>query len=257
MARPPAAWGRRLSEHTLPEWSTIKSARHSMRLTSIAAADIKPIKSFSVANLSDVVVIAGPNGVGKTRLITAMVAFFQSANSNAPIKLTLDATSDTERSDWGKSSLNTADPTDVAKLAHTLQKAKKRSNWESSVLNFESDRSIQQVAPYSFNWDYEDPDLEAVTWNFGLGGLRGRFQDTLHSIFRKVRSRREKIAKRAEYLFKTSAGNKPVQLDPNDFPDPLDSFKQAFRQLLAPKNSSMLTRSNSSCSTYLKGIRFL
>lgn len=86
-----------------------------------------------------------------------------------------------------------------------------------------------------FNWDFQNPYMEAMQWNFSLGGLRGRFQDTLHSIFRKVRSRREEIAKKAEQLFSRSERREPVQLDPKDFPDPLDPFKHAFRQLLAPK----------------------
>lgn len=40
-----------------------------MRISEIYASDIPPVKLFSADQLSDVVVLAGPNGVGKTRLI--------------------------------------------------------------------------------------------------------------------------------------------------------------------------------------------
>ncbi|MGB9075123.1 MAG: ATP-binding protein [Terriglobales bacterium] len=206
-----------------------------MRLASITARNVLPVKYFSVDNLSDVIVIAGPNGVGKTRLVNALVSCFQAPVNNSQIRLRIEATCDTERTEWGKSQLDTGDAADAQNLVRTLQKARRRSNWESSVVNFESDRSIQQITPFAFNWDFQDPYLESVNWNLSFGGLRGRFQDTLHSIFRKVRSRREEIAKRAEHLFSKSEHKTPIQLDPKEFPDPLDPFKHAFRQLLAPK----------------------
>jgi ABC-type transport system involved in cytochrome c biogenesis ATPase subunit len=40
-----------------------------MRIVSIDANNIPPVNRFHVDELSEVVVIAGPNGIGKTRLI--------------------------------------------------------------------------------------------------------------------------------------------------------------------------------------------
>jgi hypothetical protein len=37
-----------------------------MRINEITATNVPPVKSFFVAGLSDVVVLAGANGVGKT-----------------------------------------------------------------------------------------------------------------------------------------------------------------------------------------------
>lgn len=48
-----------------------------MRIKAIRARNISPVKVFEVESLSDVVVIAGPNGVGKTRLVNALLAYFQ------------------------------------------------------------------------------------------------------------------------------------------------------------------------------------
>ncbi len=127
-----------------------------MRINSITAQDVMPVRRFAVSNLSDVVVLAGPNGVGKTRLITAMLAAFQNPGSPT-VRFVIDATSNSEKEKWQATSLDTSKPADAQKLAITLQQNRKRSQFESSVINFESDRSIQQIAPFQFSWDFQDP----------------------------------------------------------------------------------------------------
>jgi hypothetical protein len=175
-----------------------------MRLREISAQNIAPIRSFEVSQLSDVVVLAGPNGVGKTRLVEAILQCVQNPRPELGVRLVIDATSGVETEAWGKSTLRTEILADGQLLTKMLQKAKRRTNWVSSVLNFESDRTIQRVEPYNFSWDFRDPWDEDIGWNLGFGGLRGRFQDTLHSLFRKVRSRREGIAQRVEDLMRNA-----------------------------------------------------
>ncbi len=135
-----------------------------------------------------------------------------------------------ELEDWGKKELDTANQPDAQKLQVSLQKSRHRRKWRSSVINFESDRSIQKISPYPFSWDIKDPYEENVGWDVTFGGLRARFQDTLHSIFRKVQSQRDHIAKRAEELMQR--GETSMELN---FKDPLEPFKKAFSQLLSPK----------------------
>jgi hypothetical protein len=146
------------------------------------------------------------------------------------VRLVLAATSSDERKQWGKDILDTGSA-DLQLMFTTLRRNRSRNQWDSSVINFESDRSIQRIEPYRFTWDFIDPWLEEQGWDFGFGGLRNRFQDTLHALFRKVQSRRDVIARKAESLMKEGA--KSMSLE--DFPDPLIQFKQAFAQLLAPK----------------------
>lgn len=218
------------SERVEPRICAEKSKDDHMRLKKIEVKDILPVKSFCVDDLSDIVVIAGPNGVGKTRLINGLLGFFQKPRTNPNIHLIVQATSDEERTDWGKEVLDTAIPEEVGKLKATLQKNKWRTKWRSSIINFESDRTIQKIAPYEFSWTIPDPDEEEIGWSTTFGGLKSRFRDTLHSIFRKVHSRRDRIASRAEKLMKE--GKKVMDLD---YPDPLEPFKDAFSQLLSPK----------------------
>jgi energy-coupling factor transporter ATP-binding protein EcfA2 len=200
-----------------------------MRLKSISANNIPPIWNFEASDLQDIVVLAGPNGVGKTRLTKAMLSAFQS--SGAPnVRLIVEATCPREGADWGKPTLDTRNGPDARLLSATLQRSRKRVNWESSVIQFESDRSIQQLQPYNFSWDSTDPFEEGIGWNYGFNDLKQRFQDTVHSLFRRVRSKREQIASKAETLQKN--GERSMVLD---FPDPIKDFKAAFSQLLSPK----------------------
>src|SRR6266496_193456 len=202
-----------------------------MRLTTIRAKDIKPIQKFEVSNLSDVVVLAGPNGIGKSRLVEQVLAHLQSPGPGANISVVLEATDPKEEKLWSKKTLDTSLPGDGPLLQQSLQRSRyRRRNFESSVLYFESDRSIRQVAPFNFTWDITDPWEESIGWSFGWGGLKSRFQDSLHAIFRKIKSLENEIAKRALDLKKGGANSMPL-----NFSDPLESFKEAFSQLLAPK----------------------
>ena len=205
-----------------------------MKIKAIKATNVKPITNFQADNLSDTIVLAGPNGVGKTRLVDALIGVFRSPVGNSTVQLTIEATSDAEQKAWNKSILDTVNDEDARKLITLLQQSKRRSRWQSSVINFESDRSIQQVGGFAPSWGYADPFEELIGWSFGWEGLRNRFRDTLDSIFRKVSSRRQEIARKAENLFNTSSEG-AIMLNRTDFPDPLDPFKHAFRQLLAPK----------------------
>ncbi|MEH6503791.1 MAG: ATP-binding protein [Cycloclasticus sp.] len=201
-----------------------------MLLKSIKAKNILPILRFDVENLSDVVVLAGRNGVGKTRLLQALINGFQNPVGQKNIQYIIEATNDEERSKWGKSILDTGIPQDAQLLQSTLHENRFRRNWRGSVINIESDRSIQKINPYAFTFDAVDPDKEQIGWNFMLGGMRSRHQDTLHSIFRKVHAHRNKISTLAEKLIRE--GKSSMELN---FPDPLEKFKHAFRRLLAPK----------------------
>lgn len=202
-----------------------------MRLRALRANNVPPIKTFEVSELSDVVVLAGPNGVGKTRLVDALIQSFKNPHNTNNIVLTIEASTKTERDEWGKEMLYTEDNNDATLLRNTLQQAnRRRVRWRSSVVQFESDRSIQKINPYAFQWDVGDPWEESIGWDQTFGGLKNRFQDTLHSIFRKVQARRNEIAKRAEKLIREGQKSMPL-----DFPDPMEPFVNAFSQLLAPK----------------------
>lgn len=200
-----------------------------MRLTGIRAIKIKPIELFEVSGLSEVVVVAGPNGVGKSRLIASILEHLRNL-TNKGVTLQLEATTPAEERIWKKKTLDTSLPADGALLRQTLHQNQKRRKFQSNILNFDSDRSIQKVQPYQFSWEAIDPFDEQVGWDTTWSFLKNRFQDTIHAIFRKVHSLERDIAAKARELQRQGQTNMAL-----NFEDPLVPFKEVFSQLLAPK----------------------
>ena len=100
----------------------------------------------------------------------------------------------------------------------------------SSILQFESDRTIQNLQPYAFTWDVTDPMDEELGWNFSFQGWKNRWQDTVHSMYRLIEHQKQSIANRAVQLRKEGKGEMKLEFD-----DPMTRFKEVFSQLLAPK----------------------
>ena len=201
-----------------------------MRLNAFESHGIPGLELLEVSDLSDVIVLAGPNGVGKTRLLTSLIQFFRAPTVNPNLIVSLDATSSYEQKVWEKSSITTTDPTDCQKLRSILQRPQKRKKYRSTVLNFDSDRSVTQIKPYQFSWDVPDPYDEDVGWDLSYSFMRDRYQDVRHSLFKLVEYQRRNIANQAIELKESGSTSMPL-----DFQDPLDSFRDIFYRLLAPK----------------------
>jgi ABC-type cobalamin/Fe3+-siderophores transport system ATPase subunit len=193
--------------------------------------NVPPVVRFDVSDLADVIVLAGPNGVGKTRLAQALFNAFRSPGGHPNIRLIVDATSQAEKAEWAMDRLDTSNPAQAQLLVRTIHKARKRTHWESSVFQIESDRGNMQYNPFGFSWDALDPWEEMMGWESGLSGIRSRYSDTVASLFRKIHSLDAAIARRGRELIAAGGG----RLEPGEFPDPIRPFKDAFRQLLAPK----------------------
>ena len=87
-----------------------------MYLKSIQSEGVLPIQTFSVDELSDVVVLAGPNGVGKSRLINSLISHLQNPTPVLTSTLIIEATTKEELDAWGQRELNTSVPEDCTKL---------------------------------------------------------------------------------------------------------------------------------------------
>ena len=136
----------------------------------------------------------------------------------------------TEREAWDGSILDTSVSEDTAKFQTILQQNRRRRNFRSSVLYYESNRSIQNVQPIKFQFDLPDPWEESVPWDFTLSGLTNRWEDTQHAIFKKIENQKTVIANRAIQLRNEGHGSMNLS-----FQDPLTPFRDAFSKLLGPK----------------------
>ncbi|HEV8724828.1 MAG TPA: ATP-binding protein [Candidatus Binatia bacterium] len=202
-----------------------------MRLVNITVSDRPPIKNFSVSDLTDVVVIAGPNGVGKTNILNFLLNKFRGPSANPSIQIIVEATSESEKNTWKNlARLNTATPQEAGILQQFVQRSQKRGQLRSGVINFDSSRVFENIQPYSFSWNFADPFLEDVGWEMTFNSARQRFQDVVHALYRKVRSQKEEIASTALKLQRE--GSREMRLE---FADPLEKFKDSFAKLLPGK----------------------
>jgi ABC-type lipoprotein export system ATPase subunit len=204
-----------------------------MKLDSISVKDAPPVCRFEVADLEDVVVLAGPNGVGKTRLLEAITSRLRTPvqGIGSGVEGVVSATCQKEREAWGKDHLDLSVEADAGLLRDTLQVGRRRRKWSSSLINFESDRSIRNLKPLQWSWDLQDLDEEDISWDLTFGYMRDRFEDTVHSIFRIIEGQKQSIATRAIQLRRD--GKDAMNLT---FEDPMDEFKRVFTMLLGPKN---------------------
>ena len=207
-----------------------------MRIKRISATNIPPVENFIVDDLKDLVVIAGPNGVGKTRLIDGILDYFRThqpirrGRHNANPSFIIEATDRSERDTWNLPQLDTTIPEQAAALTGLLQQNRRRRNFRNSVLYYESNRTIQQVNPLQFTFDLPDPWEEDISWDFALSGLKDRWEDTQHAIFKKLENQRTSIGNRAIQL--RNQGRDSMRLT---FSDPMIPFNEAFSKLLGPK----------------------
>lgn len=210
-----------------------------MRIVDINIKQKPPIENFEVSDLSSIVVLAGPNGIGKTRLMQQIINLFQNPRSDPSLSVRIDATSQDEIDKWGKNSLSTLDSTDSNILQQHLQKSRRRGKWMSSIVNFDSSRTFGTIQPFQWSWDFRDPFEEKIGWNVLFSPLQSRYQDTIHALYRKIGYYRTEISARYDKLRK--AGEKTMPIDPTD---PLKKLKDVFSSLLSPKELADIPLNN-------------
>lgn len=210
-----------------------------MRIVDINIKQKAPIENFEVSELSSIVVLAGPNGIGKTRLMQQIINLFQNPRSDPSLSVRIDATSQDEIDKWGKNSLSTLDSTDSNILQQHLQKSRRRGKWASSIVNFDSSRTFGTIQPFQWSWDFRDPFEEEIGWNVLFNPLQSRYQDTIHALYRKIGYYRTEISARYDKLRK--AGEKTMPIDPTD---PLKKLKDVFSSLLSPKELADIPLNN-------------
>jgi len=201
-----------------------------MRIVEIDILNAPPIERFAIDDLGDQNVVAGRNGVGKTRLFDAIIAKLTNPSSTPQHRLILEPTSSAERDAWGATSLDLNDSQMSQQFMSVVQQNRRRRHWESAILKFEGDRRVAQIQPLAFQFDFEDPEEEALGWNSSFQPLEGRFQDVMHTLVKLLVAQDKGIASRARKL--RSDGHDSMNLA---FDDPLARFKDAFAELLPGK----------------------
>lgn len=202
-----------------------------MRIKELNLNNWTVIRQADFHNLSDFVVIAGPNGVGKTKIKEAIVYIFQN-NGNPPpgSKVVLEATNDEERTAWGGSEVTLPQ----AGMWNFFTKNNKRLKTKSRLIQIDSNRVVENVSFQQLTFQsIGDPEQEEVGYNYGFNNVRDRFKDicsTLHRLKSK-----EVTSVYAEYEKKKNDASNAGDVTLTKLKDPTEKYLNIFAKLLYPK----------------------
>ena len=204
-----------------------------MKLDSFCVKKYRVVRHFEAIDLSDMVVIAGINGSGKTTIKDALIEHLRSNSTNPNLWCTIRATSQEEASAFGKELLDTRNAQDVTSLSTHFTKERRRRKIRSRVIQFDSNRQFTSIQRPTLTFSDPDIDQEDIDTWFYVQAFLSRFNETTRSIYRIIASHRDNIASTA---WKLKAKNEKTM--PLDFADPLEPFRSAFSKLLSPKKLS-------------------
>ncbi|MCK5607447.1 AAA family ATPase [Candidatus Pacearchaeota archaeon] len=200
-----------------------------MRIKNLEISDFKPIKSLAIRDLDDVVIIAGANGSGKTRLMQAIVQTFQ----GMPLMdMTIEATRKEEEDlkYFGSVSIEIKKGTKNKILTNYINSRKYGAGrYVGSLVQIDSNRSVQTLKYSPVNWLGGDPDDLDSPSNFYFQNFSNRWQDFVNYIHQKSASRDKKLADKLKKAPSTG------ELIIKSTPDPFEKYKTIFAKLLPGK----------------------
>lgn len=201
-----------------------------MKLKIINAKDFPPLRHFEIAELGDIVIIAGANGSGKTRLKDAIVQTFR--NPNAPqIEVTIQSTRpDQESKVWGAEEITLKPGAPSAEIQSYMASRTRGGTYTGSVIQIDSNRSVQPIKFQPITLATPDPDDEEIPKTYYLELFTNRWQDIVNKIFQKVANRDTKIS-----AYVKANPQKRGEEAIKKFPDPFLPYQDLFSKLLPDK----------------------
>lgn len=200
-----------------------------MKLSSLKLTDFKPIKNIEIDELGDVVIIAGANGSGKTRLKHAIV---QSIQGNPIMDLKIQATRKEEAEKYFNGQeirLVNRQPNQLFKKYINSRKYG-QGKYVGSVVQIDSKRTLEAITYNQINYQVTDPDEVDTPWNWGYSPFVNRWREFMNYIHQKVAAHKNKLAE-------------AIQADPSQtgtailesYPHPLEKYKLIFADILPGK----------------------
>ena len=201
-----------------------------MKIKSFKIVDFKPIKNLAINDLGDIVIIAGANGAGKTRLKQAIVSTFQ---GSPLMDMAIEATRKEEEEPkyFGATSIEIKQGQKNQILTKYINSRKYGAGkYVGSLVQIDSDRSVQALKYNPVNWLGGDPDDIDAPSNFYFNLFSNRWQEFINYIHQKSASRDKKLAD--ELKKAPSTGELIIKRNP----DPFEKYKKIFNELLPDKH---------------------
>ena len=201
-----------------------------MKIESFELTDFKPIVRLQIQHLGSTVVIAGANGSGKTRLKEAIVQTLQGAPH---MDMTIAATRDEERAPkYFNGDQISVKKGQVNNALNNYVNSRKygAGRYVGSLVQIDSDRSVQALKFNQVNWLGGDPDDEESVGNFYFSPFANRWRDFMNYIHQKSAARDKKLAE----VMKQSPELLGSQILER-YPDPLEKYQKIFASILPGK----------------------
>lgn len=199
-----------------------------MKIVSLEIKDFAPIKSLKIDEMGDVVIIAGANGSGKSRLKDAIVGALQGGGQ---MSLTLIATRDKEREDFGGGEISTTQGQNNSALTTYIQNRRYgRGQYVGSLVQIDSRRNIQSIQYNPVKWQVTDPDDQETPSTFYWQDFGNRWQDFMNYIHSKVAAYDKELSNKVK-----SGTDITADEIKKGTPHPLQKYKEIFSLLLPEK----------------------
>lgn len=167
-----------------------------MKIHSLKILDYPPIKNLHLENLGDVVIIAGANGSGKTRLKQAIVQTF---GGSPLIDLKIKATREDKINSFQREFIEIfRDRPNQIFNNYINSRRFKEGKYLGSFVQIDSQRNIERIRYSSVAAQVPDPDDEHTLTNFYHQNLSARSQDFMDYIHQKVAAYDRKISQVAK-----------------------------------------------------------
>lgn len=200
-----------------------------MRIKELKINNWEVVRQADLEELSDFVVVAGPNGVGKTKIKDAIVHIFRN-NGNPPpgSSVILEATNEEELNTW-----KTREFSLPQKYFWSMfSTSSKRLKTNSRLIQIDSNRTIESVNFQELTFQQiGDPKNEDIAYNYGFDNVKARFKDICHTLHR-LKSK-EVTSVYNEYNSQLDSNKEDVTIKKID--DPTEIFIKLFGNLLYPK----------------------
>ncbi|MDD2392362.1 MAG: AAA family ATPase [Bacilli bacterium] len=200
-----------------------------MKISSLEIKDFPPIKNFKLENLGDIVIIAGANGSGKSRLKGAIVNTFQGGNQ---MSISLLATREKEKEDFQADTLIVKQGVQNPILMEYMNKRRfGRGQYIGSLVQIDSQRNIETTRYQPIGWQVADPDDEVETPStFYCQNFTNRWQDFMNYIHKKLAAYQNKLAEEVRH----GSNSDTIEKIKEKFPDPFKKYKDIF-QIIFPE----------------------
>lgn len=202
-----------------------------MRIKSLKLQDYNPIRHFEIRDLGNAVIIAGANGSGKTRFKQALVQAFQ---GNPVMDLTVAATRPQEEDDkyFGASEIQVVKGTQSEPLQRYINSRTYGSaRYVGSLVQIDSDRSVQSIKYQPVNWLGGDPDDVETAGTYYFNPFPNRWREFMQYIHQKAAARDKKLAE----MVKAAEPQETADKIREQHPDPLEKYQRLFKKILPDK----------------------